>query len=161
MQRIEIANLTEELAAVMALRWTQGYTVEQALCIARQKQEAIQANYRLWAANPTNDRALREARENAIAISYVCRVLEAGAALEQAQEAPAKSTFKRTRCPYAKAIREFMAVAREAGLDVTAKDRCRGALGQFLGKRVESRADLTGRDWAVCASGVRMGRLAW
>jgi hypothetical protein len=73
MQRIEIANLTEELAAVMALRWTQGYTVPEALCIARQKQEAIQANYRLHALRPTNDRALREARENAIAIAYVCR----------------------------------------------------------------------------------------
>jgi hypothetical protein len=28
MQRIEIQNLTAELSAVMALRWTQGYTVE-------------------------------------------------------------------------------------------------------------------------------------
>jgi hypothetical protein len=174
MQRIPIEDLESELAAVMGLRWTQGYTVEQALCIARQKQESIQANYRLWALNPTNDKALREARENCFAIDYVVRVLEAGAALEEAQEATAPAVapvmaqdatevvepvkVSKGRCPHYASIKTCFAAFIECGLS-TEPDSMRSELSRLLGVSVASRRALTGAQWMLAAERAR--REAW
>ncbi len=67
------------------------------------------------------------------------------------------------RCPHYKAIQAFVAVAREAGLNTNAnaKDRCRGAVGALLGRRIESRADLTGAEWAAMGAAIKAGKLVW
>ncbi len=67
----------------------------------------------------------------------------------------------KARCPHYKAIQQFMAIAREAGLDSNAKDRCRGAVGALLGRRIESRADLTGTEWTAMGAAVKAGKLIW
>jgi hypothetical protein len=55
------------------------------------------------------------------------------------------------------------AATHAAGLDVSSegKDRVRGAVGMLLGKRIESRAELTAAEWAFCANAVRMQKLFW
>ncbi len=69
----------------------------------------------------------------------------------------------RRRCPHYAAIKEFFSVAREIGLDTSkdAQGRCRGAVGMMLGRRVESRSELSGAEWAFATNAVRMGRLFW
>jgi hypothetical protein len=76
-------------------------------------------------------------------------------------EAPKVEAKRKSRCPHLAEIKAFFAVAREVGLDAQAKDRCRGAVGVFLGRRISSRADLSGAEWAYCANAVRLGRLFW
>lgn len=68
---------------------------------------------------------------------------------------------KRVRCPHYPAIKAFMAVACANGLDTQAKDRCRGAVGVLLGRRIESRADLTGAEWGAMGAAIRSGKLVW
>ncbi len=80
-------------------------------------------------------------------------------ALAVAQTEPAK--VEKKRCQHYGAIKEFFAVAREMGMDTTAKDRARGAVGMLLGKRVESRASLTGPEWSFATNALRMGKLTW
>ncbi len=67
----------------------------------------------------------------------------------------------KARCNHYKAIQTFMAIAREAGLNTSAKDRCRGAVGALLGRRIESRADLTGAEWAAMGAAIKAGKLIW
>ncbi len=67
----------------------------------------------------------------------------------------------KARCPHYKNIQTFMAIAREAGLNTSAKDRCRGAVGALLGRRIESRADLTGAEWAAMGAAIKAGKLVW
>ncbi len=86
--------------------------------------------------------------------------LEAIAAKAAAIEA-AKAQPKTGRCPHYKTIREFAATAREYGLSMADKDRARGAIGMFLGRRLESRSELTGQEWAFCTNAVRLGKLFW
>jgi hypothetical protein len=68
------------------------------------------------------------------------------------------------RCAHYQTIRAFFQAARESGLDTVseaAKDRCRGALGVYIGKRIESRAELTACDWENGITGVKAGVLFW
>jgi hypothetical protein len=84
----------------------------------------------------------------------------------EAQLAPIAATLEpkaaktKTPCAWAKEIRRFFAIAREHGLDRN-EDRSRGALSLFLGRRIESRAELNGREWSICADAIRDGRLFW
>lgn len=76
---------------------------------------------------------------------------------------PAKAA-KVARCPHYATIKTFFAAAREYGLDTISeagKDRCRGALGVYLGKRINSRAELTANDWENGITGVKSGVLFW
>jgi hypothetical protein len=74
---------------------------------------------------------------------------------------PVEAKPVKSRCPHYANVREFFTVAREVGLDTTAKDRCRGAVGIFLGRRIESRSSLSGQEWALCCGAIRAGRLFW
>jgi hypothetical protein len=87
---------------------------------------------------------------------------KAGTTVE-AIEAELDASAPKPRCPHYDAIKEFFAVAREVGLDTSkeGKDRVRGAIGMLLGRRIESRSELTGAEWAFCTNAVRMGRLFW
>ena len=92
------------------------------------------------------------------------QVLEAKlTALTAAQSAktPAPAKVEKQRCPHYGAIKEFFAVAREVGLDAQNKAGCRAAVGMLLGRRIESRADMDGTEWAFATNAVRMGRLFW
>lgn len=89
--------------------------------------------------------AVREADKNGTTVEAVLA----------ANEAP------KVRCPHYAAIKEFFAVAKEKGLDTAQKDRARGAVGMLLGKRIESRAALTGEEWTFATSALRMGKLIW
>lgn len=75
--------------------------------------------------------------------------------------AKVKAQPAKARCPHYTAIKTFMAIAREHGLDTNAKDRCRGAVGVLLGRRIESRADLTGAEWAAMGAAIKAGKLCW
>ncbi len=86
-------------------------------------------------------------------------------ALKTAQQpatvAPEPKRTVKPRCPHYAEIKRFHAAAKEKGLDVRAKDRSRAAVGMLLGLRVESRADLTGRDWMQATMAIKSGRLFW
>jgi uncharacterized Zn finger protein (UPF0148 family) len=67
----------------------------------------------------------------------------------------------KVRCPHVATIREFARVAREAGLSMADKDRARGAMGVYLGKRIASRSELTANDWENGITAVKAGVLFW
>jgi hypothetical protein len=93
--------------------------------------------------------------ERAIA-KHRANLAEMGAAVAAKAEKP--------RCEFAPVIREFFATAGRLGFDVSkaGRDRSRGALGQLLGKRIESRGDMSGQDWGFALTELRAGRLtAW
>lgn len=75
--------------------------------------------------------------------------------------APVAAKAVKPRCPHYAEIRRFMATSRAKGLDLKATDRSRAAIGMLLGFRVESRADLTGRQWLLATQAVENGRLFW
>lgn len=90
---------------------------------------------------------------------------ERAAAKHRAQIAPAQAVkpakVAKPRCQHYAAIKEFFMVAREMGMDTAAKDRARGAVGMLLGKRIESRASLTGSEWSFATNALRCGKLTW
>jgi hypothetical protein len=69
----------------------------------------------------------------------------------------------KVRCAHYLSIKTFFAVARDAGLDTTAtsRDRVRGALGVFVGRRLASRNEVTGPEWSGAAQAIKTGRLFW
>ena len=83
--------------------------------------------------------------------------------IQATREAAAQPTapVKKARCEFYKAIQQFMAVARTLGLDTNNKRGCRIAIGLLLGRKTESRADLTGAEWGRCITGLRSGLLWW
>jgi hypothetical protein len=71
---------------------------------------------------------------------------------------------EKVRCPHYATIKAFFQAARQSGLDTISeagKDRCRGALGIYLQKRIGSRAELTACDWENGITGVKAGVLFW
>lgn len=75
---------------------------------------------------------------------------------------------KVARCAHYAIIKAFFAAAKDSGLDTVtdaAKDRCRGALGIYLGKRIESRSALTAMEWEMewesAITGVKSGAPFW
>jgi hypothetical protein len=74
----------------------------------------------------------------------------------EAPQVPAKG-----RCPHYAQIKEFFNVARELGFDTSkdSQDRWRGAIGMLLGRRIASRAELSGAEWGFATNALRMGRL--
>jgi len=76
-----------------------------------------------------------------------------------AVEAPAVAT--KGRCVHYPIIREFAAIARENGLSMKDADRARGAMGVYLGVKINSRSDLTAGQWQNAISGLRAGVLFW
>jgi hypothetical protein len=69
----------------------------------------------------------------------------------------------KVRCRHYASIKTFFAVARDAGLDTSAasRDRVRGALGVFVGRRLASRNEVTGAEWQGAAQAIKTGRLFW
>jgi hypothetical protein len=70
----------------------------------------------------------------------------------------------KVRCPHYATIKAFFAAAKENGLDTVTeagKDRCRGALGLYIGKRINSRAELSANDWENGITAVKAGILFW
>ncbi len=82
-------------------------------------------------------------------------------ATKPAWRKPAQAKPQRKRCPHYVGIKEFFSVAREMGLDTTKKEACRAAVGMLLGRRVVSRANLTGAEWSFCTNALRNNRLFW
>ncbi len=78
-----------------------------------------------------------------------------------ALEAASVEVRTKPRCAHYGTIKEFWAICRERGLDAQNKAGCRAAVGMLLGRRIETRADLSGAEWAFCTNAVRMGRLFW
>lgn len=97
---------------------------------------------------PANDRALREARENAAAIDYVVWVLEAGAVMEQESAEPMKTYHP--RCCHYKSIKRAFAVFTELGLP-TEDEGMHAEIGRFLGRTVGSRRELQAGNWVLAA----------
>lgn len=101
--------------------------------------------------------AAKEAREE------LPHVLAFIAQLE-AMPATAKVTPQREkapRCAWYREIRRCYAIAREAGCDVKADDAFRAACSRFLGRAIESRETMNGRDWLLVADAIKAHRLAW
>jgi hypothetical protein len=100
--------------------------------------------------------AVNRAAENAF-----FAMMEPDAAPVVAQ-APAVKPAK-VRCAHYASIKTFFAVARDAGLDTSgaSRDRVRGALGVFVGRRLASRNEVTGAEWQGAAQAIKTGRLFW
>ncbi len=79
---------------------------------------------------------------------------KAGTTVEQIE---AESGAPKARCPHYAAIKAFAGAAREMGLNMADKDRARGAMGVYLGKRIESRSELTANDWENGIVGLKAG----
>lgn len=105
-------------------------------------------------------RAFYETKEQ-----FISRALEALKAFEASllESAPVEeiAPAKKVRCPHYEIIREFAALARECGCDMKAQDRARGAMGVYLGIKIESRAQLTAGQWRNAMTGLRAGVLFW
>jgi hypothetical protein len=67
----------------------------------------------------------------------------------------------KARCPHAQIIRQFAATAREMGLSMADKDRARGAMGVYLGVKIQSRSELTAGQWNSAITGLKAGVLFW
>ena len=96
------------------------------------------------------------ARVNATVAAMEAALVEA--APVEVVEAPAPP---KVRCVHYPVIREFFAIAREMGFDTSkeAKDRWRGAMGVYLGVRIQSRAELSAAQWRNAITGLRAGVL--
>ncbi len=109
-------------------------------------------------ANPVtiSERTWSESRDH-----WQARAFAALAPVEVVE--PVKAA-KVARCPHYATIKAFFQAARQSGLDTISdagKDRCRGALGVYLGKRIVSRSELTACDWENGITGVKAGVLFW
>jgi hypothetical protein len=111
------------------------------------------------------DKYLHAARLHAAIVVELGGVVEGAPELQPEPEAPtsAVAAQPKQRCAFYRHIKAFMAVARERGLDISeaARDRMRGAIGIVLGRRIESRADLSGPEWELCTNALRAQRLFW
>ncbi len=77
----------------------------------------------------------------------------------EALVAPAAEVKK--PCCHVRVIRRFYAICKNAGLDVKEADRMRGAFSLFLGRRVNSRDELNGDEWASLGDAAERGLLLW
>jgi len=73
-----------------------------------------------------------------------------------AEEVPAKGP-----CCHVRVIRRFYAIAQKAGLDVKNSERMKGAFSMALGRRVDSRKQLTADNWAYLGDLAESGRLVF
>lgn len=73
----------------------------------------------------------------------------------------AQTATNRSRCPHYKAIRRTFAIARDKGLDTKDDEAMRASFGRSLGRRIETREEMNGADWAYVARQVQRGVLAW
>jgi hypothetical protein len=137
---------------------------------AAQLSQAIE-NAR-FAVSEASARAMRETEPaniarftvNAAAARSELQSLEAAqtkANAVQVKAAKVEARPTKSRCAHWAAIKEFFAVCREMGMDAQNKPACRAAVGMLLGRRIETRADLSGAEWNFCTNAVRMGRLFW
>jgi hypothetical protein len=99
-----------------------------------------------------------ETEKPAIESYFRAEVANARAFLAQNTPEPPKAS--KAKCGHASAVRAFFGAAKSAGLD-TNEDRSRGAVSLFLGHRIESRAQMNGKEWSICADAIRDGRLFW
>lgn len=60
-----------------------------------------------------------------------------------------------------RAMRRFMAVSREAGLNLKEVEAMKAALSKYLGRPVPSRRDLSAGQWCELTEGVTFGLVAW
>jgi hypothetical protein len=65
------------------------------------------------------------------------------------------------RCPWFRLIRAFYGAAQGRNLDTKNDEAIRAALGRFVGRNIESRAELRAGEWNDAAAAVRRGQLAW
>ncbi len=73
----------------------------------------------------------------------------------------AQAAIARPRCPFHRCIRRAFAIAKEAGLDTRNDEGFRRAVGDYFGRAIESREQLTARDWLAVGDAVKARRLAW
>ncbi len=164
-------NTTSELREAMNLAPLRGLTVAQALEVARIEYSNRLRNWQLWAARPTNQRALDAARVRLSNIEYVLRVLESApapgsarsAAPQRAVKRPPAPTVARVRCRHYRAIRRAFAIAIERHLDTSASadEEMRAAFSSFLGRRIAHRDELTGGEWLLLGDAIKSRQLAW
>ncbi len=73
----------------------------------------------------------------------------------------AQRATNRPRCAFHKVIRRTFAIARDKGLDTKDDEAMRASFGRSLGRRIETREEMNGADWAYVARQVQRGVLAW
>lgn len=73
----------------------------------------------------------------------------------------AQTGSKAPRCSHYKAIRRTFAIAKDRGLDTKDESAMRRAFGRALGRRIESRNEMSGGDWDYVARQMKRGALAW
>lgn len=152
------ANVNQELAEVLNLKPLQGLTVPQALEAARAEYSIRLRHFQMRAVDRRNERAYCQARAAFEVIEHVVAVLESAMTPEPA---PVAAKVERARCPHHKQIRTFFSFARGAMLDTRDEDAMRDALSRFVGRELETRADLSGSEWACAADAVKRGKLVW
>ncbi|HEY0076681.1 MAG TPA: hypothetical protein VGB77_21540 [Abditibacteriaceae bacterium] len=107
-------------------------------------------------------RAWWESQEQFRARAFASIEAHEAAAIEAAQaKAEIEAPVSSGRCPHYHIIREFAATAREMGCDMKAQDRARGAMGIYLGVRIQSRSELTAAQWRNALGGLKAGVLFW
>ncbi len=72
-----------------------------------------------------------------------------------------RESVPRVRCAWYRAIRRAYAIARDCGLDTKADAAMRAAFAAYFGRAIESREQLTARDWLAVGDAVKARRLAW
>jgi hypothetical protein len=93
-----------------------------------------------------------ESRTTVAAVAVPVRVASAPRiATERAQ----------VKCAWFRLIRAFYGAAQGRNLDTKNDEAIRAALARFVGRNIESRAELRAGEWNAAADAVRRGALAW
>jgi hypothetical protein len=90
------------------------------------------------------------------AAQSAARVIVAAPVAQAAQRATERPQVK---CAWFRLIRAFYGAAQGRKLDTRDEDAMRDALARFVGRNIESRAELKAGEWN--ADAVRRGQLAW
>lgn len=77
-------------------------------------------------------------------------------------EAPQKAApARRPRCLHYKTIRIAFAIAKDKGLDTRADEAMRAAFSRVLGRKIDSRDEMSGNDWCQVGRAMKFHGLGW
>ncbi len=126
---------------------------------AAKLQECIA--WRATVASKTQAPVAQAAHNAPQAAQSAARVIVAAKCETGAQRATERPQVPQVKCAWFRLIRAFYGAAQGRKLDTRDEDAMRDALARFVGRNIESRAELKAGEWNAAADAVRRGALAW
>jgi len=155
----ECAQLLKTVCNFKSLR---GLSLADSLVAAQSKHKEFHAIYVLNALDRRSEKSFCEAKAALLRCELAIAVIEAGIAHEaekraaQVEEKAAKKE-KLARCAHFKTIKAAYQCARERGLNVKDCEGMRRFCSRVLGREIESRSSMSGRDWNLVVLAIKDG----